>query len=1111
MPSVLRQLFQGRPARRPSTLLTNHLRAVLRASVESTGTGGPAAEFARQLPGLFAATVASRSFPADAGKMKAVDGIPPLSTPTRAIEFVALMLLPSATRLAEFQELLEGAWQTTETDQPVELLAEVRRRFGFSAWLAGEEVAQLAEDNEGVSRYFQALDKEDRLILCDLLARVRFGACAGSTAVTDLDRQIRQREYPEPLRALISAWAHPAPQLSDNDICCVLAFAVQLPAIDQWILLQRCVGSFLATSDFDARLDELGAAVVLNKLLATVGGVFSTNLREMAGMGSADIVGEVELSSPDPLESILADVLASESAGKTTDDPAKQPLRVTLAGLVEPDSGAVEGHLAVLARQAVVEAPTRLGTVLAAVVAQCVTLTERRARSAVNWVRLFAHPSLVKASGGGRVGHMLRVRRVADRRDTFEALVDTSNREQHGDVIRAVENEGPEGIEESALLLDALLATGQNDAAIERANEIILKHPGFAERLPIRELVDAIPDEVATDLKCGVHRAVLANFCARFEFPGAATKRNDYLEDVLDLAEVKFPSEAIDQLFEATPAQVAFQFLESVCVAAVMDTVPVGRSTEELLNERIKILSSLRLKAIDAATDGTSESVGTAERLELEMKDVATYLAVTSELASLDQRRVYVDTEGLRVRLGTTLVGDFQRYRRFAALDIRSDRDLDQLRRLLAEQFPDTMLLNLSELSRALTSESDRALSKMLLQIRDGFAVSHEFGLDGYLSGGIRHGNLEFHLREPFVKGDLLGVLHSDGGFTPPIFADSLIKLCPDPKGQESIRNEFHELAKDLRKLTDEVLMEWVQVDLEANRPKAFFQLSMTQVDARVLEPRLRQAQSLEQFIDFCINHWWIVVDECLQRARDRIQGELHERLLSLLKRLESGCRSAITLPALPEVLRDQVGTVVDAMASAITKLAEWFQRPTAGATGDVEAATAVNVCLSLLNGLFPKLELRPLVEITPPSARLGRREFKHWVDIIHVLLVNAAEHGGIVEQCEVGVQWLFDDTGVVLCISNTLGQEVDADEIDARLESSRLSRAEEAELRRVRTEGRSGLIKVMKYARADLRCPSATVDVIRRGDKVEATVTLPTRHANKQLRVSSHDATKET
>lgn len=1110
MSSILRKLFRGRPARRPTTLLTDRLRAVLRASVEQTGSAGHAAKFARQFPSLFTATVSARSFPDNAQQMKAVGSLPPLTTPTRAMEFVALTLLSSATRLAEFQGLLEEDGPSNETEQPIALLPEVRRRFGFSTWLAGEEAAQLAADDDGVSGYFRTLSGADRLGLCNLLAQARFVACAGSTAVTDLDRQIRDRKYPEALRPLVCAWVHPAPQLSSDDICQTLILAVQLPAIDRWILLQRCAGAFLATSEVKARINELRGTIVLNKLLATVGGVFADNLRELVGMAVPDSRESVATSAPNSLESLLADVLETDLAGTATSDSGKQPLRVALAGLVELDSSAAEGHLAVLARQAVMEAGNRLGTVLAAVVAQCMSLTERRAQSAAIWVRLFAHPLLVNASSGGRVGHMLRVRRVAERRDIFVTLVDASNSERHSEVIKTCGVEGTKGVEESAILLDALLETGARDAAIECANAIILAHPGFAKRLPIRELVDAIPEEVTNDLAAGVHRAVLANFCAQFEFPGAVTKRNDYLEDVLDLVGVTFPSEAIHQVFAAAPSSVAFQFFESVCVSAVMDTVPVGRSTAELLNERIKILSALRLRAIEPASGSTAGASAAAERFEFEMKNVATYLAVTSELASLDQRRVYVDTEGLRLRLGTTLAGDFQRYRRFAALDIRSDRDLDQLRRLLAEQLPDTVFVDLSELSRALTSESDRALSKMLLQIRDGFAVSHEFGLDGYLSGGIRHGNLEFHLREPFVKGDLLGVLRSDGGFTPPNFALTLIGLCPDPQGQELIRNEFHELAKRLRQLTDEVLMEWVQIDLDATRHRALFQLSMTQVGARVLEPRLRQSPSLEEFIDVCISHWWDVVDKCLQQARDRIQGELHEQLLSILRRFEIGCESAITTPTLPALLRNQVGTVADAIASAITKLAEWFQRPTAAATGDVEALTAVNVCLGLLNGLFPQLDLRPTVDISPPSAKLARREFKHWVDIIHVLLVNAAEHDGIFDQCEVDVRWLFGDDGVVLSISNKLGPGFDADAIDARLEASRLKRTEAAALSRVRTEGRSGLIKVMKYARADLRCPGATVAVVRQGDKVEATVTLPAGPTKQQVRTSDHEATTE-
>lgn len=1098
MPNLLRQLFQDRPARRVTVPLGDSLRAVVRQSIEQTGNGRYAALVANQFPILFSSLDGGQAFPNDVARLRPVRALRPLDSPIKAIELIAITLLPSKTRLAEFQRLMDRSTNpaaNVEEPNAYSIITTTGDQFGFSTWQAGEIAANMSDDDDEASQYLRELEERDRLGLCSILARERFVACAGSTAVTDLDEHVRQRGYPDSLRAIVTAWIHPAPPLSEREICDTLALSIHLPALDRWFLLQRCVGAYLATGDFNERLPRLASAYALFELVDAIGGIFAYNL--LALLPRDQISQRKGCSYTSHLvEALLSDVL-SETGGAPpahSQDALGDPLRQALAGLADPDSYAVDGHIAVLARQAIVEGATRGGTILASIVLQCVPLSERRARSALVWARLFGHPTLIAASKGGRIGHAIRARRVGPRSDAFETLVEAANRGADNEVITLANNASDLSVEEKAIFLDALLSTHKGDAAIELANDIILNHAGIAERLPIGELVRAIPQDVTTDLSQAIHRGVLAGFCARFDTPGAETKRNDSLEDVLDCAGVSFPSEAIGKFRQAVPTPIAFYFLENVCVPQVMDTVPVGRSTEELINERIRILSALRTAALESAGLHASadEVSSVAERFELEMKSHATHLAVNSELASLEQRRIYVDTEGLRARLGATLVGDFQRYRRFIALDLRSDSDLEQLRRLLAKQFPDTMLLDLSELSRALTSESDRALSKMLLEIRDGFATSHEFGLDGYLSGGIRHGNLEFHLREPFATGDLLGVLHSDGSFSPPRLADTLIANCHDTAARATVHESFHKLTRELHALIDEVLMEWVQVDLDSTNTRALFQLSISRLQVRALESKLRHVETLEEFIDICIQYWWNIIDDNLEAARGRIQVELHERLLSILRQLEKDCEGALKVPPLRVLLSKQVGTVADAIASAITKLAEWFHRPTAGATGDVEASTALNVCLRLLRGLFPTLNIQPTVEIMPATARLRRRDFKHWVDIIHVLLINAVEHGRADDLSEVLVRWRFESTGVELVVTNALGPHVDRADVDARLEASRLRREEEAELSRVRTEGRSGLIKVLKYARTDLRCPSASVCVSRTGSSVEAKVSLP-------------------
>lgn len=1098
----IRQVFAGRRGDSGRTPLAAHARELVRSSVEQTGNGRQALRLAERHPHLFRAVAGPRPFPTSASELRPVVGIRPLPTPLTAIEFIAVTLLPAAVKLAEFQRALDNSLLSEQGDTE-DFLEACSASFGFSAWLAGEALLDLASDLDAASSYLRRLDASDELGLVSLLASERFISCASSTAVPELDAWIINRDYPPQLRSIVTAWVHPTPLLSDEEIRQALAFALQLPAVDRWIVLQRCIGAFLSELQPVSRERLLAQAPALLRLCALIPSVFSVNLQQL--LSACETPSRQAAAPPHHLEQLLIKALESqESKAPPPDGADGTPVTTALANLAASGS-ASSGHLAVLGREAVITTGTRMGSVLAGVVRQCLPLTESRASAAIVWVRLFGHSSLLSASMGGRVAAALRLRKAGSRRSVLERMTEAAARGAHNEVLSIAATDGAESVDEIAALLDSLLLTGDTSRAILRANEIVVFYPDVAERLPFVELAAAIPDTAATDLAAGVNRAVLAHHCARHNAPGAEIKRNDYFEDVLDLAGVRLPSDAAEQVFAVVGTPLAMNFFESVCVPQVMDTVPVGSSTEELLTERIRILGVLRAKLMsDADTRQSVSSI--ADRIELEMKELATHLSVMSEIASLDQRRVYVDTEGLRLRMSAGLASDFERFRRFSALDVHSDRDLEQLRRLLSEQFPDTTIIGLSELQRALTSESDRALSKMLLQIRDGFAVSPEFGLDGYLSGGIRHGNLEFHLREPFVTGDLLGVFRADGGFTPPGFSEQLISEWTLFNDGAGITQAFRDLASGVRALIDEVLMEWVQVDLDDTQPRALFQFSLSQAGVRLLEQRLRRSNSPEDFIDVCLAHWWAVVDRCLERARIRIREELSDRLMTLLRKFEIECSNLVDIDR-RGVLSNEVASVATAIATAIAKLEEWFHRPTSGAIGDVEAATAVKVCLRLMESLFPLLEFETVVEIRPETATIQRRDLKHWVDIIHVLLVNAAEHGGARDKCEVAVKWTFDEDAVRLTVSNRLGPNINVCVVDERLLAGRAKRADGAAVRRVRMEGSSGLIKVMKYAQADLRCPDASVNVDRREMIVDATVILPRPGKAKATRGRDYDS----
>lgn len=975
----------------------------------------------------------------------------------KALEFIALGLVPLASKLRQFEKQRESI----EHDARSHFLVEVEASFGYSNWLAAQWLTGLPPGSGDQVEVVQAIKQDERSVLTTVFAHEVYALSSGSQVASGLARYITAKGYPTPVEAFLLASIDPLPALSDTQCRFALALSQRLPAIDRWMVLVRTLQS-MAVRD---GLPEFKSHFAVPRLLDLVQSIEATNLSFAMGLEPTP-----PPFPPSPEEEWLVKFLTGTES--THGGPKPHPF-ITLAREDE-----VAGQMAILDRQATVLPGVRVGGLLASVARQLSTFTARRASSFHRWFELLAHPE-VASTLREPIGMTIRLRQIeASERTNIEQAMRASAGGFHQRALELVEQTG--SVAGRSIALDSLLMLDRSESAVRHAAETIVNSSPANPRLPFDEIGSHIPDTMAVSIPQGVHRAIAADGCIRHGTTIQAAKRNDALEDVLELAVSEMPSKAVTAINDSglATSTTAF-FLSRICTPSVMDTVPVGNSTEEMLSERIAVLNVLRRLDSEQEAD-----------YEREIRDIATFIAARREIVSLNQLRVYVDAEGLQSVLAVSLSDDWERYRRFSRLN-PVNPDTDTLKQFLLDSFPDLAILDVSDLTRTLTSEADRALYKIVRDVRDAFSTSHEFGLNGYLSGGIRHGNLEGLLRGPLVRMNLLGTFGADGLFNPPEAVSQLAQLGGSV---DRLAGCFERFAIGFQQVVDEVLAEWVRIEFIEHDSLAIFDFGLSKRDLRLIGSRLEHVTTVERAADVCIKYWLKRVDACLTVARERIRGDLLERLNALLTELDQEAREVARGPWIGAFLDNFVAPVRGQLHTSVETLAEWFQRANQGEEGVLDPRLPIEVSAQTLAQMYPNITFNWSVEVQATSVRMTRRALKPWVDIIHTLMVNAAKHGGG-STCSIAIDFVYTLEASHLTIMNDLDDSIDVEAVDTAIAASARRLSDPRSLASVGSEGRSGLVKVLKYARIDLRCPEATVTLNRDGRRFVAGVSLPSAH----------------
>ena len=487
-------------------------------------------------------------------------------------------------------------------------------------------------------------------------------------------------------------------------------------------------------------------------------------------------------------------------------------------------------------------------------------------------------------------------------------------------------------------------------------------------------------------------------------------------------------------------------FLRYICVPEVMDYSLAFASSTELEDERIAVCQML------LSLDPENTKAYSAEISRLTLAS-----AIRATIQRVDERKVYIDTEGIRRSLDKSFHDRFERYIAYTRLssELRERMGLSDL----VDRDLDAVVY--------ISDESFGLFSGLFDELKARFISSNDYGLDSYLSVRIRHGTLSGHARSIFERLNLITRKNTTTGEYErnDVLLQQHFRFL-NPENEHSADMLLRRLSREIDETIESAKKNWIQIK-GPGAPDGLFNYDYSPEQYGAAFVRLIEADEFEPFVMGVFSELRDRTEYNLAIVREKIRGEMAAALSSALDDAAGG------LYSLDAALRD--GQLAQSFAQCRTHIhneletvASWFQHADDRVHPDISLRLLVDTCASIVRNFHPNFELVLANQVGDRIWCEGRTVLT-LVDILLILLENISKHSdGIRAQATVSAR--FEGEKLHLEVTNAIPVGADVAEIEAA--ASRLNTIScdpEPTDAGVRSEGGSGHPKLHKLLRTDL------------------------------------------
>ena len=503
-----------------------------------------------------------------------------------------------------------------------------------------------------------------------------------------------------------------------------------------------------------------------------------------------------------------------------------------------------------------------------------------------------------------------------------------------------------------------LIGLRKLDECVDLAADALLSRPNLWAKLPLAEIINATLNTSGGSRKTQITLPIIFEFYSRFVSNKNDPHKIDATEDYLAEEDVDLPSLLTEPTDERGKKRL-IHFLRFVCLPTVLDSLPALTRSIDVQRERLAICQKL--------IDLDQEPANRAE-YESEIKEITKSLATSKGLQTVEQSRIYVDTDGLRRVLQGQLADSFVRYQ---LLSGTKGAHMSKLARLAIE-------LSIHKLGKEISlfipqDESFELLKTIIIEIRDQFASNNEYGLNSSLSMGIRHGSLAGQIRPIFEQADLITRKDSISNEYSPNTYWSYRLHFPDSNSEHSLQICLRRFSKSIDEYIDYINENLIQINTNhTSTSDAFINLVVTDTFALSVLSQISSDTSFDRFIEIVLEKLWSATDSSLERARAYFEGTAKSRFLDLLQGMRDEIGAAVTNVDLAE-FDAKYATAVTEVQYCMQRVSTWFTRAKTEDVADFEISLSTEIANEMIANVFRSQRLRVRLDIPAPISIRGR------------------------------------------------------------------------------------------------------------------------------------------
>lgn len=632
-------------------------------------------------------------------------------------------------------------------------------------------------------------------------------------------------------------------------------------------------------------------------------------------------------------------------------------------------------------------------------------------------------------------------------------LAPTHPDEARAELKTLITDEVGEGLANLARNLDLQIALDEGEAtdAIKKIGKELARRPSTINALPAQaaigdrtwESLSSIDDKLALSLCLYAHWKQtddsLRTTHLRFSF-----------EEVLDELGVGTASEITPELAAEDP-KVRF-FLAHVCIPALMDNSGLFGSTDELLNERLAILT--KLMQIDA--DNYEAYIDEATLIRANR-------LIKSGLEIVDSNRITVDTDALTRWAVKRYREGFNRYKTLRSAGIGSSDKIEQIFEKLKID-PE----NQGESFTIPDNEADTLFQGILLAVRDRFVGDEQYGLEYFLGKRIRHGTVSGHLRGPAENAKLITERQNPSKPYEPNRAWMSRLSFKNAESEMSAQAAFSNFSEKYDEIIASVRDKYLHVKSKSH-PDGLLQIPVDAVRYQIIRSIVIADVEFENFLQAYFAILWNILEASLSSTRQYLTSIVKNDIDTLYGTLLESLRAEtiqndefVNLSGAIQTVRSQVHRELDVVG-------DWFVKTDSqNATHMFSLDDVLQV--SIQSALKTLPNFRPNIHHSVKGRGVATTiVLLYTVDIVFIVIENAMKHSrmGVSPDIFIDFEINSDLDVLTLKIRNPVNSELDSVTISQKLLRIRQKIEDDDIAKSAAVEGESGLLKIANIVRS--------------------------------------------